>query len=140
MAAAAFTIFSTISRLKVYSPGQLVFGLDMIISITHKVYLLLIGQRKQTQINKDNTHKNSKRFDHDYKVRDKVMLNNHAAYKYETPYKGPFVIKKRWNNSTVILQYDTSKMRYNMRRIKPYTYDRNVGNINPKDMCDDENI
>ena len=40
----------------------------------------------------------------------------------------------------LILQYDTPKMRYNMRRIKPYISDRNVGNINPKDMCDDENI
>ena len=37
------------------------------------------------QINKDNIRKNNKTFDHDYKVGDKVMLANNAAYKYETP-------------------------------------------------------
>ena len=44
------------------------------------------------QINKDNICKNNKRVDHDYKVGDKAMLTNNAAYKYETAYKGPFVI------------------------------------------------
>ena len=34
------------------------------------------------QINKDNICKNNKIVDHDYKVRDKFMLNNHAAYKF----------------------------------------------------------
>ena len=34
------------------------------------------------------------RVEHNYYVIDKVMLNDHAAYKYETPYKGVFVIKK----------------------------------------------
>ena len=32
---AAFAIFSTTNRLKGYSPGQLVFGCDMIIPIKH---------------------------------------------------------------------------------------------------------
>ena len=50
------------------------------------------------------------------------------------------MIKQCWNNSTVKLQYDASKMRYNMRRIKPYISYRNVGDINPKNMCDDDNI
>ena len=39
----------------------------------------LIHQRKQTQINKYNICENNKRVDHDYKVGDKVMLNNNAA-------------------------------------------------------------
>ena len=44
------------------------------------------------QINKDNIRKNRKQVDRDYYVVYKVMLSNHAAYKYETPYKGIFVI------------------------------------------------
>ena len=32
----------------------------------------------QAQIIKDNIHKNSKRVDHEYKVGDKVMLDNNA--------------------------------------------------------------
>ena len=38
------------------------------------------------QINSDNARKNKYIVDYDHKVGDKVMLNNHAAYKYETPY------------------------------------------------------
>ena len=37
------------------------------------------------QINKDNIRENRKKVDHDYKVGDKLMLNDVAAYKYETP-------------------------------------------------------
>ena len=50
------------------------------------------------QINKDNIRKNRNRVDHDYKVVDKVMINNYAAYRYETPYKIPFMKKWCWTN------------------------------------------
>ena len=70
----------------------MLFGRDMIILIKHKVDWGLIRQKKQTIINKYNIRKNIKLVYQDYKVGDKFMLNNHAAYKYETPYKGPFVI------------------------------------------------
>ena len=52
----------------------------------------LICQQKQTQINKDNIRENINRVDHDYKFGHNFILTNHTAYKYETPYKGPFVI------------------------------------------------
>ena len=86
----------------------------------------LICQQKQAQINKDNIRKNINRVDHDYKVGDKVMLNNSAAYKYETPYKGPFVITQCWTNGMVTIQCDAIKIRHNIHRIKPYTSDTNV--------------
>ena len=77
--AASFLIISTTNKLIGYSLEQLVFGRDMIIPIKHKVDWELICRKNKTQINKDNTRKNIKRFDHDYKVRDKFMLNNHSA-------------------------------------------------------------
>ena len=40
------------------------------------------------QINKDNIYKNGKRVVHEYKVGDQFTINNDAAYKYETKYKG----------------------------------------------------
>ena len=39
----------------------------------------IIRQQNQTQVNRDNIRENRTQVDHDYKVRDKVMLNNHAA-------------------------------------------------------------
>ena len=92
LASTAFEIRSTTNRQKYYSPCHLIFVRDMILLIKHRVDWELIRQRKQTYINRDNTRENKQRFDYDYKVRDKCMLNNHTAYKYETPYKGRFLI------------------------------------------------
>ena len=83
----------------------------------------LIRHQKQTQINRDNAHENIHRVDYDYKVGDKVILNNHTAYKYETPYKIPFVIKQCFINGTLMLQYGATEIRYNIRRIKSYKLD-----------------
>ena len=63
----------------------------------------------QTQINKDNIHENIETFEHEFQVVDKAMLNNHDAYKYETPYKGSLWIVKYWTNGTVALQHVTTK-------------------------------
>ena len=68
------------------------------------------------------------------------MLNNLSAYKYIAPYKGPFVITQCCTNVTVTMQYVPIQIRNNIRQIKPYTYDTNVEDINPKNMCDDVNI
>ena len=81
----------------------------MILPIKHMVYWELILQKKQTQINKDNIHKNRNWFDHDYNVGDKVMLNNHTAYKYETPYKVPLVTMGCFTNGTINWQYGLEK-------------------------------
>ena len=46
LAAAAFKIFSTTSRQKGYSPGQLIFGRGIILLIKHRVDWELIRQIK----------------------------------------------------------------------------------------------
>ena len=62
------------------------------------------------------------------------MLNNHTAYKYETPYKGPFVITQCFINGTVTLHYGQTKIRSNILRIKPYKLDTKVQDFNLKNM------
>ena len=47
LTAAAFSILSTENRLKYYSPGQLLFGRDIIILIKYTVDKELIHQQKQ---------------------------------------------------------------------------------------------
>ena len=68
LAAAAFAIRSTTSRQKGYSPGQLIFGCDVILLIKHRVGWELIRQIKQTQTNRDNARDNKHRVDYDYKL------------------------------------------------------------------------
>ena len=68
------------------------------------------------------------------------MLKNHAAYKYETTFKVLSMITHCWTSGTVTLQYGPTKIRYNIRRIKPNTYDTNVEDITPGNIYNDVNI
>ena len=137
MAAAAFAILSTTSRQKGYSPGQLVFGRDIILPIKHRVDWDLIYQKKQTQINRNNACNNKHRVDYDYKVGDKFMLTDHTTYTYETPYKGTFLITQCFTNDTVMLQYGTTEIRHNIRLIKPNKLDTKVEYFISKNNSDD---
>ena len=92
------------------------------------------------QINRDKACKNKHRVEYDYKVGDKVMLTKHTAYKYETPYKGSFMTTQCFTNGKVKLHYGTTKIRYNMRQIKPYKSDTKVEDTNSKNMSDDFSI
>ena len=71
-------------------------------------------------MNNDNI-KNVKRVYHAYKVVGKFILNNHYTLKYDTPYKVPFDITQCWTNGMVTSKYGVTKIRYNIRLIKPYT-------------------
>ena len=79
LTAAVFEICSTTDRKKGYSLGQLLFDCGMILLIKNKVDWELICQRKPAKINKDYIRENRHIFDHDYKVRDNVMLTKHTA-------------------------------------------------------------
>ena len=68
LAAAEIAILSETRRQKVYSPGKLIFGRDMVPPIKQRVDWELICQIKQTQINRDKARKNKHRVDYDYKV------------------------------------------------------------------------
>ena len=68
------------------------------------------------------------------------MLTNHTAYRYETPYKGPFVIIQCFTNGMAMLQYFATEIRYNIRRIKPYKSDTKVEDFDSINMFDRVNI
>ena len=127
-------------EVKVYSLVQLVLFRDMILSIKYKVDWELIRQPKQTLSSKDNIRENIKQVDHNYKVIDKVMLNNNAAHKYETLYRGPFVKIQCRNKVSVVYQCGETKIRYYICWIKQYTSDTNIADISTENMYDDVKI
>ena len=55
------------------TPGQLVFGQDMIINM-NKVVDWQLAERKHEQIICNNIRENLKRVEHDYNVGDRVMV------------------------------------------------------------------
>ena len=68
------------------------------------------------------------------------MLHKQTAYKYETPCTVPIVITRCFVNAVEILQYGVIKITHNILHIKSYKYDRNVEDINTKNMSEDVNI
>jgi hypothetical protein len=56
------------------SPGQLVFGRDMIMNIQHTANWEHIKQNKQKRINQNNQKENSKRIEYIYKIGEQVLL------------------------------------------------------------------
>ena len=68
------------------------------------------------------------------------MLTKHTAYKYETPYTGPFVITQCFTNVTVNLQCSVVQIKYSIRRINPYKYDTKVEDHSSKNISENVNI
>ena len=68
------------------------------------------------------------------------MRDNHASYKYASPYKSPFMITQCQTNDTVTLQCVMMQIRYNIRCIKPHESGTNIEGINLKLMVDNATL
>jgi hypothetical protein len=121
LSATAFAVRSTYHTTLKKTPGQLVFGRDMIFNIQHVANWEYIRQNKQKVIEKNNKAENAKRVAHLYKEGDPVLLKRGTENKYESPYKGPFNILKVNDNGTVRLRVGAVEDNYNIRRLTPYT-------------------
>ena len=106
------------------TPGQLVFGRDMIFNIKHTANWEYIRKRKQDLINKNNKRENAGRIKHEYKVGEKVLLKRGKENNYESPYQVPFEILKVNDNGTVRLTVNSVTDTYNIRRLVPYVRNR----------------
>ena len=120
LSATAFAVQSTYHTTLQKSPGQLVFGQDMIFNIEHEANWEYIQKWKQQLIAKNNKAENADRIPHTYMSGDKVMLSIGTNNKYEQPYSGPHTILKVNTNGTVRLQMGAVADTVNIRRIDPY--------------------
>ena len=116
----AFAVHSTYHTTLQKTPGQLVFGRDMIFNLQHEANWEYIWLCKQDIVNKYNARKNTKCAPHTYQNRDKVMLCTGTKNKYECPYSGPHTILQVNMNGTVHLQLGAVTDTVNIRRLTPY--------------------
>ena len=120
LSAVDFVVQSRYHRINGKSPGQIVFGRDMILPINHVADWRYICQIKQAQIDKYVIHENTTKTDHDYIVGDKVMTQTRSAYKLKTPFRGQYENFHTWTNGTFTLRMGAVKTRRIIRNIKPY--------------------
>ena len=120
LSATAFAVRATYHTTLQKSPGQLVFGRDMIFNIKHQANWEFIQQRKQDIINQNNARENAKRIPHEYKQGDLVLLRIGTEYKYEQPYSGPHKVEEVFQNGTVRITKGAVTETVNIRRLQPY--------------------
>ena len=120
LAATAYAVRSTYHTTLQATPGQLVFGRDMIFNIKHIANWKSIKERKQKLIDYNNERENKKRIKHKYNIDDKVLLERHDANKYERPYDGPYRVKQVYDNGTIQIKRGSILDTINIRRVKPY--------------------
>lgn len=115
-----FAIRSTYHTTLKATPGQLVFGRDMIFPIQFIADWQAIKENKQALIDKNNERENAKRIAHDYRVDEKVLVRDHTANKMERPWKGPYRIVQVHTNGTVTVRKGVVTQRVNIRQVVPY--------------------
>ena len=120
LSATAFAVRATYHTTLQKSPGQLVFGRDMIFNIKHQANWEYIQNRKQDIINQNNRRENAKRIPHQYNKGDLVLLRIGTEHKYEQPYSGPHTISEVFSNGTVRIQKGPIVETVNIRRLQPY--------------------
>jgi hypothetical protein len=121
LTATAYAIRSTYHTTLRATPGQLVFGRDMILPIQFKADWASIALRKQQIINESNKRENKKRIQHHYNVGDKVLVERPGIQpKMGAPRDGPFEVVHVSTNGTVRIQRGAVTQRVNIRRLTPY--------------------
>jgi hypothetical protein len=120
LSATAFAVRSTFHTTLRNTPGQLVFGRDMIFNSKHEANWELIRKRKRKLIEKKNEAEHAKRIPHTYNIEDKVLIRRGTEKKYEAPYEGPYTIKKVNDNGTVRLKVKDVEDTYNIRQLTLY--------------------
>ena len=103
------------------TPGQLVFGRDMLLDLKFEPNYQEVWANKQKRINYDNIRENSKRVSHDYKINDYVYVLRDGNYrKLEGDKQGPYRVTEVFTNGTVRIQKGAVNERINIRRLTPH--------------------
>jgi hypothetical protein len=125
LSSAAYAIRSTFHTTLKSTPGQLVFGRDMVLPIKFMADWGAIEQQRQKEMGHNNRRENASRISHDYKVGDKLLLKKPDKHlrKLEASRTGPHTVTAIYTNGTLRIQKGTVNERVNIRRLFPYFED-----------------
>ena len=120
--AVAFAIRTVTSTTTKYSPGELIFGRDMILHIKETADWSLLRERKAVQQTTENERENARRSNHVYSVGDKVLLvtrrDERKGKLKDFEHKGPFEVLKVYGNGTLKVQFPNFSDIIHIRRLK----------------------
>jgi hypothetical protein len=121
LASAAFAIRSTYHTTLGASPGQLVFGRDMLLPTKFKANWAEMKARRQDKIRCNNEQENKGQKDHNYKVGDQILLtDSQKRSKLAPPRKGPYLVERVFTNGTILIRRGAISDRVNIPCITPF--------------------
>lgn len=122
LATAMHATRTAVSRsLNYNSPGSLVFHRDMFLNIPLQADFLTLQATRQLRINQNLMRQNAKRWNHDYRVGDKILIRNKGGRKMDVQSEGPFEIVQVFTNGTVSIRRRPNVLeRINIRRLSPF--------------------
>lgn len=120
VSAICWAVRSTYHTTLKATPGQLVFGRDMIFNIRHQADWQYIQEQKRRRINENNARENLKRLEHDYAPGERVLITKADYHKMEPPREGPYPISRVHANGTLTIQKTRAEQRINIRQCTPY--------------------
>ena len=84
------------------TPGQAVFGRDMLFNLASVVDWRVVTAAKQRQVDIDNVRENSKQVTHDYAIGDQFYVEMTGIYrKLDYREQGKYTITEVFTNGTV---------------------------------------
>jgi hypothetical protein len=121
LASVAWAIRSSVHHTKDATPGELVFGRDMIFHDTFRANWQAIHMHKVRDTLRNNLMGKNKISNHIYKDGDYVLVTDYdIKRKMMAPNKGPYLINKVLTNGTVKLQRGPVEETLNIRRLIPF--------------------
>jgi len=124
LARIGWAVCSTYHTTLQATPGQLVFGRDMLFDIDFTADWHQIYERRQKMINKNNLRENLSRLDYQYQVGDLVTIRNDylkitkkADLANDRPHT---VVAVKNNGATLRIRHDDVEELINIRRVNPY--------------------
>ena len=121
IASCAWALRSTVHTVLEATPGQIVFGRDMIFDTKFKEKWSTLREKKRAAITQNNERENSKRVRHTYKVNDMVLVSNDEIQRKLMPFRqGPYKVVRVYSNGTLKLQKGIYTQRVSIRRCTPY--------------------
>jgi len=121
LASAAWAIRSTFHTTLEATPGQLIYGRDMVLPLTFKADWARISMRKKQRVEENNARENRSRIAHEYKFGDKVLLKKTGHVpKLSKPMTGPYTVLAVNANGTVRIMKGVVEQTVNIRRLHPY--------------------
>lgn len=118
---AAFAVRASYHSILNASPGQLIFGQDMISRQLHDANWSYMSKRRFEAILADNDRENDKRIENFYQPGDQVMIRVPKQFRVKTKRiaDGPFPILTVHDNGTVTVDKGASQQQVSIRRIFP---------------------